>query len=165
MKKIVLLLVLSFIIFRGFAQDDKFKALYLYNITTFIEWPSLGENFVISSLGESTMINTFIANHGNKTINGKTIIVHKASGVANIGNCQILYVPADQSSNLAVVLSKLAGKATLIVTDADGLVKQGSCINYVLVNGKLNLEISRKNIETRGLKVDSQLLLLGIEVK
>jgi hypothetical protein len=165
MKKIVFVIALSFLFLKGFAQDDKFKALYLYNITTFIEWPSLGENFIITSLGESSVIANFQSTHGSKTINSKTIIVHKAASVDNIGNCQILFIPSEQSGQLAAALAKLSGKATLIVTDKEGLAKQGSCINYINVGGKLNLEINRRNIETRGLKVDSQLLLLGIEIK
>jgi len=52
----------------------------------------------------------------------------------------------------------------LIVSDSPGTIKDGSCINFILQNGKLNFEISKTNIEKQGLKVTANLLSLGIKV-
>ena len=53
----------------------------------------------------------------------------------------------------------------LIVTEEEGLAKKGSCINIVIDDERLKLEINKDNIEKRNLKVASEFLGLGTIVK
>jgi hypothetical protein len=53
----------------------------------------------------------------------------------------------------------------LLVTESEGLARKGSCINFVIVDDRLKLEINKKNIEHRELGVATELLNLGTVVK
>ena len=49
-------------------------------------------------------------------------------------------------------------------SDGKNLAEKGSCLNFAVINGKLTLEINRKNIAEQGLKINHQLLELGKRV-
>jgi hypothetical protein len=57
------------------------------------------------------------------------------------------------------------GTSTLLVSESDGLARKGSCINFVLIEDHLKLEINKNNIEERDLSIATELLSLGILVK
>ena len=169
MKKLFVCILLFFIILGNVsqAQDDNFKALFIYNVTNFIEWPAVEGNFVIYVLGNSPIIDIFKSDSKlkDKKVAGTPIAIEPLNDVKNAGSCQILYVPEDQADKMDAAVAAIGSKAILIVTHFDGAITKGSCINfYNKPDGKLTMQISRKNIESHGLKVGSQLLYLGDEV-
>ncbi len=165
-KKWLILILLTFLLKSAFAQDDNFKALFIYNVTNFIEWPAVDGNFVIHVLGESSVVNIFKTDVKlrDKKVTGKPIVIEKIPGVKSIGNCQILYIPQEQGAQIDTVVKIIGKKPTLIVTSTDNAITKGASINFFKKGGKLTMQISRKNIESHGLKVDSKLLYLGEEV-
>jgi hypothetical protein len=60
------------------------------------------------------------------------------------------------------VIEKVKEWSTLVITEKNGLSERGSCINFVLIDNKLNFEINKTAIDQAGLKVSSQLLKMGI---
>jgi hypothetical protein len=167
MKK--LLLVLSLIFFGlhvCHAQSEKFKALFMYNFTKYIEWPATVRqgDFVIGILGSSPMAKELEIIAGKQKVGSQNIMVKTFNSINEIDNCQILYVPPTKSSSIAQIIEKLAGKSVLVVTDKEGLATQGACINYVQDGDRIKYELNRKNIEKRGMVVNSALVTLGIAV-
>jgi hypothetical protein len=167
MKK--LLLVASFIFFvmhSGNAQSEKFKALFMYNFTKYIEWPSAVRqgDFIIAILGTSPMAKELEIIAGKQKVGSQNIQVKTFNSVEEIDNCQILYIPNSRSASLAQILEKLSGKSVLLVTDKEGLASQGACINYIKDGDRIKYELNRKNIEKRGMVVNSALVTLGIAV-
>lgn len=166
-KKICLLLFLGFIgLSNTDAQNEKFKALFMYNFTKYIEWPAIQRqgNFVIGVLGNSAITPELETIAGKQKVGSQNIVVKTFATVDKVENCQILYLPASKSSQIGQVVAKLSGNSTLIVADKSGLALQGAGINYVMDGDKLKYEINKKNIESRGLTVSNSLLSLGIIV-
>lgn len=169
MKKILVCILLFFIIFGKVvvAQDDNFKALFMYNITNFIEWPAAEGVFKIQVLGSSQIVKIFTtdAKLKDKKVAGIPIDIKEISDVGSVDDCHILYISETKGDQIDAAVSAVEGKPILIVTHSDGAIDKGACINfYKQASGKLSMQISRKNIEKHGLKVDSKLLYLGEEV-
>ena len=79
---------------------------------------------------------------------------------------------ADNSNQLTDVIAKAKGKSVLIITEKEGMVRQGACLNFVYIakdgtelGKKLNFEYNLNNIEKYKLKISDQLLKSSIEIK
>lgn len=168
MKKLIcLLFYLCFVCWpNAHGQNEKFKALFMYNFTKYIEWPASARSgdFVIGVLGNSTLTEELKTIASKQKVGTQNIIIKTFSNADEIDNCQILYLPASKSSQIATVLAKLGGKSTLVIGDKAGLASQGAGINYIMDGDKLKYEINKSSIEKKGLTVSSALLALGVVV-
>jgi len=170
MRKMFYLFVLGFSLFcinTTNAQSDKFKALFMYNFTKNIQWPSGMQqgDFVIGVLGSSGITKELQTIAKTKKTGNQTIVVREFASVDAVANVHILYLPTNKSSDMKNILSKVNGKSVLLITDKNGLALQGSCINYVMDGDKILFEISKNNIEKQGLKVSTALINLGIAIQ
>lgn len=149
------------------AQDAKFKALFMYNFTKYLEWPSTQQqgDFVIEILGNSPIISELEIIAQKRKVGIQKIKVRKIASLAESHNANILYIPRNRSSFVNPAIKQFRNKGTIIITDKPGLVSLGAGINYVKVDGKQNFEVSKNNIEQQGLKVNSTLLSLGLAVE
>ncbi len=168
MRKLLLLLV-TMLLMRPvlMAQDEKFKALFLYNFTKHIEWPSekQGGEFVIGVLGKSPITKELQTIAEKRVVGaGQKIDVHEMTLSDNFSDYHIIYITDKYSEHLESVINKTKGRGVLVITDKEGLASLASCINYVKVDGKQNFEICRRHVDSQGLKVSAQLMMLGIKV-
>lgn len=169
MKKYYYLSLLFLLLLSSFnssGQNNMFKALFIYNFTKNIVWPSSynTQDFVIGVYGNSGIVQELNKIAKRKKANNKPIIVKKINSTSSMPKMNIIYVPINKSSHLEKIVSTLSKKPTLIITESPGLTKKGSCINFVLIKGDQKFEISKSNIHNRGLKVSNSLLSLGIAI-
>ncbi len=162
--RILYVVFLCFIHLTAFSQNERFKSLFVYNFTKNIEWPSDYQRgpFVITILGNSTLFPELQQNVRGKQVGSQTIQVTQAANIFGIEKCNILYIPAQQSSLLDAAKKQLAGKPTVIITEKTGTMKQGADINIIQVDGKLQFEINAQQISSKELKASKALLNLGI---
>jgi hypothetical protein len=165
MKKVLLLFSLTvifcFVTVSVVAQNEKFKALFIYNFTNYIEWSGSGKAFVIAVFGDSPILGELQAISKIKKVGALTIEVVKVNSAVEISNAQIVFIPAGKKKVLPEVAKALSGRPVLIISDN----AQGEFgINFIEVDQKQSFQISKLNIELRKLKVNSSLLSLGIPV-
>lgn len=169
MKRIVLLGILSLFLSVGLtsAQDDMFKALFIYNFTKDIQWPDTYAqgDFVIGVMGASPIVEELEKIALKKKVGVQTMVIKKLNTTADIGKCNIVFLPAAKSSMLSSVITAVKGKPTLIISDKPGLAKEGAGINFVMVDGKQKFEINTTAITSSGLKITTFLINLGIKVQ
>jgi hypothetical protein len=160
-KWIICLVCLTFTtVVKG--QNEKFKALFIYNFTNYIEWPSADPaNFVIAVLGDSPIIEELKAISKIKKVGTATLMVKKITSIADIGDANIIYVPSQKKKQMADIASALKGKSILIIGDN---ASDQFGINFIEVNAKQSFQISKSNIESHKLKVNSSLIALGVPV-
>ena len=144
------------------AQDEKFKAIFIYNFTKYVSWPVKQGNFTIVILGNDAVTPALQDIATKKMVGSSQIEIRSARTPAEIGNCHILYIPQGKSDLLPQLTAKARETGILIVTEKTDACSQGSCINFINNGGKITFEISRPNIETNGLKVSGDLIQLGI---
>jgi len=63
-----------------------------------------------------------------------------------------------------LLLEKLAGNNTLIVTESEGSLDKGSAINFVSVDGIMKFEISREGLKRNNLMTSSVLERMAVSV-
>lgn len=148
----------------AWGQNDKFKSLFIYNFTKYIEWTGVGtSNFVITVLGESPIIAELNTLAKVKKVGQSAIEIKKANSVAELGEAQIIYLPSSKNRFLNDIIAKTQGKNVLIVTD-EYPDKAHVNINFTVRDGKQSFEISKAKLESHRLKVNSSLLLLGLAI-
>lgn len=160
-KKIFLIVFLSFSI-SVLAQQEKFKAVLIFNFTKYIEWSPEEKqgNFIIAVVGSQEMVKHLEIIASKMKVGNQPIEVKYYNSFAEIGKCHLVYISPYKSNEVNSQLNKNS-KSLLIVTDKNGMIQQGSGINFFSKNGEVKFEISKNNIEKNGLKINPALLLLG----
>jgi hypothetical protein len=146
------------------SQDEKLKAIFVYNFTKYVNWPQRSGNFVITVIGKSPISAEIISIASKKTVGSSTIEVKVVNSPEEVTESQIVYIPASKNNALAVIKEKSPERHFLIITEKPEACKAGSCINFVNRDGRLSFEISKINLEIYGLGVSSDLLKLGTVV-
>lgn len=149
------------------AQDEKFKALFMYNFTKYLEWPSNKQSgdFVIGVYGNSPIIGELNIIAQKRKVGAQQIAVKRVTDVSEFKDCNIIYVPENKSVKVAEITEQCSEKGVVLITDKPGLANTHSGINYVKVDGKQNFEINKRILESQGIKVNSVLLSLGIVIE
>lgn len=149
----------------SFGQNEKFKALFMYNFTKYLEWPEAYRqgDFIIAVLGESALIEELKIIAERKKVGFQSIVVQKITSLDQLNKCHIIYIPESKSNQIKDIKSKLSSSSTVIIADNPGAIAKGAGINYVVNGGKQVFEISKTNLEQHNIKVGSDLLSLGIQ--
>ena len=167
MKKILLSFLLIMIFFNfSQAQKEKYQSLFIYNFTKYIKWPDSYNSgkFVIGVIGNSEIaeaIKSMVASK-KKAGNGAVLEVKTYASVDEIDDCNILFISENAIKDFQQIDEETTTKPILIVTDAPGMAKQGSVINFIEKNGKINFELNESNASSRGLVVSRSLASLAI---
>ncbi len=166
MKRIIFLFLAFFLFYSGsaLAQNEKFKALFMYNFTKYLEWPEdyRHGDFIVTVVGDSPIVDELKVIAQKKKVGFQPIVVKKASSANQIGKSHIVFIPESKSGMLNDVKAQVASNSTVIITDKDGSIEKGAAINYVVTGGRQMFEISRSNLEASNVKVGADLLSLGI---
>jgi hypothetical protein len=170
MKKRRMLIVTLLFIFCGSAslnaQNEKFKALFLYNFIKNVEWPAAYQQgeLTIGVLGNNPIAKELETITATQKAGNQSMKVKVFTSVEQVGNCHLIYVSPGKSSLVPQLMTKIGGNNTLVVSDGKGAIQQGSAINFILDGDKLKFEICKQHIEQKGLKVSASLLNLGVQV-
>ncbi|MFY9307554.1 MAG: YfiR family protein [Bacteroidia bacterium] len=172
MKKLLFIL-LSFVLFTSSTMvkpgdseeaNAKIKAIYIYNFTKYIEWPESYQegSFVIGYIGNNTALLTELSKlAASKKAGNQSIEIRNISKLDDNSKYHIIFILADNSTQLAEVLAKTKGKSTLIVTEKPGLAQKGAGINFIVEDNKQKIELSKENISKYKLKVAETLVKLS----
>jgi hypothetical protein len=143
------------------AQEEKFKAIFIYNFTRYINWPIKSGDFVVTVLGNDPITGEMESIATKKMVGNSKIRIVTINSPSELGNCQIVYVVKSNSDVMAQVVKKAKESNILIITDKQNACLLGAGINFIENGGKLTFEISKQNIESCSLQVNSALLSLG----
>ena len=144
------------------AQDEKFKALFMYNFTKYIEWPQNKQSgdFVIGVIGNPAIVGELNAIAQRKTVGSQAIKIKEISASDEVTKMHIVYVAESKSADAADIAGKVKGKGVVLITDKPGLAQSTSGINYIKKDGKQSFEVNQNHLNEFGVKVSSQLILL-----
>ena len=167
-NKIILIVFLVIFNFsHGFAQEEKYIGLFIYNFTKYFDWPEESKtgDFIIDIIGHKTVYEKLKELTESKKVGSQNIVVRNFSDAKNLdGNCQILFVGYWNSRFLPEVLEKSKGKHMLIVTEKEGLIKEGSAINFVIRDNTIKFEFCKSNTTKYGIKIDPRITQLAVTV-
>ena len=167
LKKCLLLAMLFLMAGNLLAQEEKYISMYLHNFTRYIEWPaeSRANDFVIEVLGHKSVYEKLKERLDDKKINNKPVTIRNYMDAEEIGEPHIMFVGHWQSKQMPEVMKNLEDQPTLIVTEKEGMIDEGSAINFVIREGKIQYEFKKNHCRERGLRVNSRLGELGISIR
>lgn len=150
------------------SQEEEYnlKAAFVYNFTKYVNWGLFTpeDEFIIGIVGASPIYEPLEEIAKTKTVNDKKIVIRRFDKPEDITFCNILYIPKDCPIPLYTIFSKV-NQGTLTISEEEGLARQGTAFNFVLVKDKLRFESNIRAITSAGLKASSQLLKLAIIVQ
>ena len=165
MKRYLLAVIFSTVCFiSGMAQSYKMHTVFIFSFTRYIQWPDAysGGEFEILVLGDSPIVDELKAMAQVKKVGDRAIKVTKINNVSEIRKCNILFIPASKSPQIAEVLAKVTTQSILVVSEEQGLGAKGSNVNFVTKDGKLAFELNQGATTKQGLKVSNELSRLAI---
>ena len=142
----------------------KVKSAYLINFLKFISWPDdKSKEITIGFFGESQVEDFLNKTKGIAEQKAKIKIntMHFTSS-ASVNNVDILYVTSfkDFKKDDALI-KKMSDENVLIVTSRTISQPKNSCINFIVLDGKVRFEIDNNQLKKNGLKASAQLLKLS----
>lgn len=147
--------------------NAKIKAVFIYNFTKYIEWPSDYQSgvFTIGILGSDDALYKELDNMSKvKKVANRTFSIKEIASPNQLDRPHILYIPKDSDMSLTTAVNHVKNKSTLLVTEKPGLAKQGSAINFIIVGNRQKFELNKANAEKHNLKVAAVLEKLAVLV-
>ena len=146
------------------SRENELKAVLLYNLTQFVEWPGAAfatnnSPLVIGILGEDTLGRLLDDAVRNEKYNNRPIVVRRCQTVGEAMFCQILFVSPSENSRLPDILPQLKGHAILTVAESDGFIRAGGMVRFVKSpQNKIRLQINAEAAKSAELSVSGKLL-------
>ncbi len=143
----------------GNPSEAQVKAAFLFNFLKFVEWPDKAsqEPWVICVVGRGDFANLLEQTVGDRTVNGRKVIVRRSRRVADAKDCHLLYIPAGESEAGAVP----ARTGLLTVGESPAFIESGGVIRLYVEANKVRFEIRPDAGHAAGLRISAQLMKLG----
>ncbi|HEV2437629.1 MAG TPA: YfiR family protein [Verrucomicrobiae bacterium] len=147
--------------------EYQIKAAFLYNFVKFVDWPTQAyvgptSPAVIGVLGENVFGDNLAKTIHNKVIHHHPLQFKQFDSVAEVTNCQVLFISASERNRFPQILAALRGKSILTVSESGRFIPAGGMINFILVNRKVRFQINNLAARQAGLSISSDLLNLAV---
>lgn len=165
MKKIIGTLFFMILI-SGYAQSQEYKyhPIFIYNFSRYIEWPSGNEgvDFVVSVIGKSEAYREMVdISEKKKTIKNRNFVVRQCANVSEARKSAIVFITRGTRVKPEEI-QQLRDAGTLVITELDNIVQQGSHINFIATqDSKLGFELNAQAASDAGFKVANALATLA----
>lgn len=147
----------------GTAKEYQIKAVYLYNVIGFIQWPKnlKGDEFRLCVLGDDPFGKRLDIVVRNEKMAGKPISVPRVRTVEEAGDCHTVYITQSEKERLPHILDNLP-KGILTVSDNERFVQMGGMIEfYINRRRQIRLAVDPETLEEKDLAVSSKLLKIS----
>jgi len=145
------------------ASEYQIKAVFVFNFSHFVEWPSSPfaaptQPFIIGILGNDPFGPRIDEAVRGELINQHPLVIRRFHSVADIGDCQILYIDRSEGAQLKEILAALGHRSTLTVADLDDAAQRGVMIQFVTETNRIRLRINVDAAKAAGVTISSKLL-------
>lgn len=144
----------------------KAQAMFIYNFSRLIEWPANYKtgSFVIGVIGSTELVSELEAYTAGKKVGLQDIVIKSYKDHSEIDRCHILFLSFSKTKMLVNVMNSLQNKSTLLISEKNGAIQEGSAINFSIIGDKLKFEISPENANKFGIKLSAKLNEMAYKV-
>ena len=143
------------------------KAAFLYHFATFVQWPQTspgGQPFSVAVLGDDDVAAELEKFLPGREIQGRPMQVRRLNSLDDLADDAVLFIGDEENSRLSELISRIEDRSMLVVTDAPGALKDGSMINFQVIDDRVRFEISLLAAQRAGLELSSRLLSAAMSV-
>lgn len=140
------------------------RAVWLERFTRYIDWPGgsrvadANTPFTLCVWGDDNFAKTVHDLYQQQTIKDKTVLVSQRTDIAQLQDCDLLYLSSVKTADLRALLDKVRGQPTLLVSAQAGNAELGVHINMYEEQGYQRFEINIDDVKSSGLVIRSRLL-------
>ncbi len=150
-------------------MERRVKTAFLYKFAGYVQWPATSfprpnTPIVVGVAGDKRMAAELSQLVLGRTSAGRRILVVQPDLKTPLRDLHILFIASGESKRLRQWVEALQGAPTLVVTESDNALDQGSMINFVLSEGHVRFEIAKPPAEKCGLQLSSGLLAVAKSV-
>ncbi|MCV2359187.1 YfiR family protein [Paucibacter sp. TC2R-5] len=147
-------------------SEYRLKAAFLYRIGQFVEWPETPQRagdsaFTICVLG-SNPFGESLRELSTRSLGARPIALLYPSSASEARLCQIVYTDLPTKKTVLELSALLADSPVLTVGGAAQFVDAGGGIGFVVVDGKLRLEINLDVLKRANLKPSAKLVEVAV---
>jgi hypothetical protein len=147
-------------------SESQIKAGFLFNFTKFVEWPpeafaDSGAPIELGVLGDNPVTELLIETAAGKTVNGRTVMVHRFKEGQDPRICHILFVSSSQENHVSQILERVKGLPILTVSETNGFAQSGGMINFFVEGNKVRLEINLDTAMRARLKISAKVIAVA----
>jgi hypothetical protein len=145
----------------GPPDDYAVYSVYLFNFTKYVVWPSGSKAVKIGIVENAEAEANFQKMGKTKSTPGAEITVVNTRNEIELGTCQIIFVPSNNTSIASKLIERFKGQPILIVTEDAEFTKKGASISFKVVSGKLRFQVNEASINAGGMKIAGYLTALA----
>lgn len=144
-------------------REAQVKAVFIYNFTQFIDWPSwVFENeddpLVITILGDKMLADLLSKAVKTESKDNHSITVKLINHMDELPPCQILYISTTKQKELPESGAGVFKEGLLTVSNIPNFALQGGIVGFYLEENKLRIQINLDRAKSYGLTISSKLL-------
>jgi len=146
-------------------QEENIIAIAIYNFSRYVDWPAdqSSQDFRIDIVGHKSVFEKMKEISTGRKVGNRNIAVRYLESIEKITDSEILFVGFWQSKELPKIADKIKSKHTLLITEKEGLIDDGSAINFVIRNNAIKFEIKKSNILKYGLILSETLEKMAVK--
>jgi hypothetical protein len=147
--------------------EHEVKAVYLYNLARFIEWPvdasaALGDHLVIGVIGDDPFGPLLDDTVRDKAVpEDQRLVVRRFTNLEEVVEADILFISSSEAERLPQILKILEGSSILTVGEMDRFAERGGMVALRLEDKKVRFDINLDAVRKAKLKLSSHLLKLA----
>ena len=145
-------------------DSDQVKIAYIYNFIKHITWPesSSKTSFTIAIYDDDSFYNLADQALTGRKVNDKSIQVVSVSDTEQARTAHLVFVSSLHNSNIREIATGIRQSGTLFISD-QSQNRHDIMINLVFdrESSAISFEVNKSNIVFEGLKMSTELLLLG----
>ncbi|MFM2196232.1 MAG: hypothetical protein RL092_1832 [Bacteroidota bacterium] len=136
------------------------QANFIYQFAVNSNWPSEVKKgkFQIVVVGNENVFNHMAEKYGTKPIGAQAIEVVNASTWIPGQFAQIIFVDKSKKSELQKIIKEGKSKSMLLVTNWEGALTAGACINFKNVENSIRYEMNELSMSERKITPGNKLL-------
>lgn len=141
------------------AQNYDLYGYFIYTIAKYTQWPAdyESDDFIIGVYGDTPAMPSLSKLAETQKIRNNNIVLKKYISIAEIGNCDMLFLPANKSDEIQEILEAIEETSTLLITEKKGMALKGSCINLTVIDEKQSFEINKAAYKKQNLTASDEL--------
>ena len=135
--------------------EYELKAVFLYNFTQFVDWPSgsftsAESPIVIGVIGENPFGTYLEETVAGEKANGHPVIVRYYHVADEITDCQIVFLNLPEGKKRRHSRTGLNRQLTSSITHTPAFLKYAGMPRFFTTNNKMQLEVNREAVKTAG---------------
>lgn len=148
-------------------HEEEVKAAFLYHFATFVQWPEpmpRERPFSVAVLGDDEVAAELEKFLPGREMQGRPMQVRRLKSLDELADDAVLFIGAGENDRLSELISRVEDRSMLVVTEAPGALKDGSMINFQVIDDRVRFEISLLAAQRAGLEMSSRLLSAAMSV-